>query len=72
MAYYPQPCDSYFIESYDERGRFYRDEMRDRERQAKRQKQNAIADQLSSIATQEFREDHLRQMEMLEVKSLAI
>ena len=70
MAYYQQPCDSYFVEAYDDRGRFHRDEMRDRDRQAKRQKQVDMAEQLSSIASQEHRNDHLRQMEIMEVERL--
>ena len=67
MAYYPQPCDSYFVESHDTRDRRFRDQIREQERQAKRQTQVAIAEQLSDIASQEYRDDHLQQMEKLEV-----
>ena len=70
MAYYPQRCDSYFVEAHDDRERRYRDELREQERLAKRQMQIAIAEQLSDIASQEYRDDHLRQMEKLEVKRL--
>ena len=68
MAYYPHQCDSYFVESHDDRERRFRDDIREQERQAKRQMQVAIAEQLSDIASQEYREDHLRQMEQMEVK----
>ncbi|KAL9130671.1 MAG: hypothetical protein Q9217_001198 [Psora testacea] len=70
MAYYPQPCDSYFVESHDGRERRFRDEMREQERQAKRQVQAAIAEQLSDIASHEYRDDHLRKMEEMEVETL--
>ena len=70
MAYYPQHCDSYFVESHDDRERRYRDEIREQERLAKRQMQVAIAEQLSDIASQEYRDDHLKQMEKQEVKRL--
>ncbi|KAG8533033.1 uncharacterized protein KY384_001816 [Bacidia gigantensis] len=70
MAYYPQPCDTFFVESHDDRGRRYRDEMREQERQAKRQIQLTIAEQLSEIASHEYRYDHLIQMEKLEWETL--
>ncbi|KAL9102507.1 MAG: hypothetical protein Q9163_002342 [Psora crenata] len=70
MAYYPQPCDSYFVESHDDRERRFRDDMREQERQAKRQMQVAIAEQLSDLASHEYRDDHIRQMEQMESETL--
>ena len=70
MVHYPQPCDSYFVESHDGRERRFRDEMREHDRQAKRQTQVALAEQLSNIASHEYRDDHLRHMEQMEVRHL--
>lgn len=70
MAYYPKACDSYFVESHDDRDRRFRDHIREQERQAKRQTQVAIAEHLSDLASHEYRDDHLRQMEKLEVNYL--
>ena len=67
MAYYPQQCDSYFVESHDDRERRFRDEIREQERQAKHQTQVGIAEHLSDLASQEYRHDHLLQMEKMEV-----
>ena len=72
MACYPQPCDSYFVESHDDRERSLRDEIREHERQAKRQVQVAIAEHLSDLASHEYRDDHLRHMEQMEVNRLCL
>ena len=45
-----------------------RDGIREQERQLKRRKQAAIAEELSMIASDEYREDHLEHMELMEVK----
>ena len=47
-----------------------RDSIREQERQLKRQKQAAIAEELSMIASDEYREDHLEHMEAMEVNGL--
>ena len=67
MAYYPQQCDSYFVDCDGDRGRRYRDLLREEERQAKRSVQVAIAEHLSNIDSKEYRSDHLRAMEEMEV-----
>ena len=71
MAYYQQTCDSYFVESHDDREKRYLEEAKERERFAKRQAQLAIADELSQLASQEYRADILSHMEYMEVKHLA-
>lgn len=70
MAYYRQPCDSYFVENHDDRERRFREEVREHERFAKRQKQLAIAEKLSRLASCELREDILEHMEDMEVRRL--
>ena len=60
-------CDSYFVESHEDMDRRRRDEMRARERDAKKRLQLKIAEQLSAKASQEFRAEHIQQMELLEV-----
>ena len=69
MAYYPQQCDSYFVECDGDRGRRYRDLIREEERQAKRSVQVAIAEHLSNVDSNEYRSDHLRAMEKMEVSA---
>lgn len=71
MAYYQQPCDSYFVESHDDRETRYRQQMRERESHTKRQMQLAIADELSQQASYEYRSQILEHMEMMEVNHLA-
>ena len=71
MAYYPQQCDSYFVDCDGDRGRRYRDLLREEERQAKRSVQVAIAEHLSNIDSNEYRSDHLRAMEEMEVSSIS-
>ncbi len=67
MAYYQQPCNSYFAECHEDREREHRDQVRDYERRAKRQTQVAIAEDLSRLASDEYREDILTHMEKMEV-----
>ena len=62
-------CDSYFIESHDDQERRLREEKRERERQFKRQIQVTKAEDLSRLASEEYRADHLQQMEIMEVRS---
>ena len=68
MAYYSQHRGNYFDDSHDDQERIMRDGIREQERQLKRRKQAAIAEELSMIASDEYREDHLEHMESMEVK----
>ena len=68
MAYFSQPRGSYFDDSHDAQERIMRDGIREQERQLKRRKQAAIAEELSMIASDEYRDDHLEHMESMEVK----
>lgn len=72
MAYYQQTCDSYFVESHEDREKRFRDEVRARERFAKRQTQLAIAEELSQLASQEYESEILHHMEAMEVKRHAL
>ena len=67
MNRYRQPCDSYFIESHTDYDQQYREELREREKYFKRQRQLHIAENLSELASVEYREDILRHMEHMEV-----
>ena len=68
MAYYQQTCDSYFVENHDDKEMRFREEMRERENFDKRQTQLAIAEELSQLASYEYRDDVLSHMEDMEVK----
>lgn len=70
MAYYHQPCDSYFVESHEDRELRFRDEFREREKFAKRQTQLAIAEELSQLASHAYKSAHLQHMVNMEVKAL--
>ena len=67
MAFFRQPCDSYFVEGHEDNQRRFRDEIREREKFAKQQTQRAIAEDLSRLTSYEYREDILSQMEKIEV-----
>ena len=69
MAYFAKPCDSYFVESHDNHERIIREGIRERERQKKCQTQAAIAEELSLMTSDEYREDVLQHMETMEVCS---
>lgn len=71
MAYYAQPCESYFVESHDSRERLVREGTRERERQKKQQTQAAIAEELSVLTSDEYRDDVQLHMESMEVKRLS-
>ena len=71
MAYYQQTCDSYFVDSHEDRERRFRDEVREHERVAKRQTQLTIAEELSQLASHEYQADILQHMENMEVNRLA-
>lgn len=67
MAYYHQSCDSYFVESQEDHERMFREKYRKGEQQRNRDIQRSIADELSQLASEEYREDILKHMEKMEV-----
>ena len=72
MAYYKQPCDSYFTESHGDHGARLREEVRERDAHLKRQTQLAIAEDLSQLAGYEYGDCIQRHMEHMEVKPLVL
>lgn len=71
MACYSQPYDSgYFVESHNDHDWQYREQLRDRERLAKMQTQRDIGSHMSYLASLEYGDDHLRHMEIMEVRRL--
>ncbi len=72
MAYIHGTCDSYFVESYEDRGHSYREILRERERHVKQQTQLAIAEELSQLVSAEYYQEVLETMEGMEVKRLSI
>ena len=67
MAYCPRSYDDYFVESYDDHGKPYRENAKVQEQQKKREIQCAIAEELSQLASEEYRDDILSHMEKMEV-----
>ena len=67
MASYRPTCDSFFEESYDDAGRIQRAHALEQNRCFKREKQIAIAEELSELAKAEYQEDFLSHMEQMEV-----
>ena len=65
-------CDSYFVESHEDQERRRRDDIRECERQRKRNTQVALAQHLSDLASQEYRDEHLREMEKMEVGTMLL
>ena len=72
MAYYKQPCDSYFVDSHDDHELRFREEIREREAHVKRQTQLAIAEDLSQLAIYEYGDCIQQHMEDMEVKRHAL
>ncbi|KAL8949687.1 MAG: hypothetical protein Q9222_004228 [Ikaeria aurantiellina] len=71
MAYQSRPpCDSYFVESHNERSRAVRDEIKEQEAYVKRQTQIAIAQNLSEMDSQEYGAEILQHMEQMEMETL--
>ena len=70
MAYYRNQCDSYFVESHEDQDKRFREELRERDRRQKWQTQLAIAEDLSQLASCEYRVDILQHMETMEVRRL--
>jgi hypothetical protein len=61
------PCDSYFVESVDDG--LYAQRAREREhlRQAARQRQRELAEDLSRVTSEDYQEEILAHMEHIEV-----
>ena len=70
MAHYHSLCDSYFVESHEDQELRFREELRERDRRRKWERQLNIAEELSQLASREYRDDVLQHMEMMEVKRL--
>ena len=71
MAYYHQQCDTYFVESSDPSQYELEENTRALERHFKKQRQLALAEELSELAQDEYQDDHLRHMEVMEVCSIS-
>lgn len=67
MAYCPQPYDDYFVESYDNRGKTFREKLKQDGQRRKREIQYSIAEELSQLASDEYRDDILSHMVKTEV-----
>lgn len=72
MAFYRQPCESYFVEDHEESQRRIRQIQREQQKIVNRQKQQDIADELNRQASSEYGLDILRTMERLEVSRSVI
>ena len=70
MAFYPNQCESYFVESHEDQELRFREELRERDRRQKWETQLAIAEDLSQLTSREFGDDVLQHMETMEVKRL--
>ncbi|KAL8646035.1 MAG: hypothetical protein Q9226_007040 [Calogaya cf. arnoldii] len=71
MPYQTRPtCDSYFVESHEERARAIREEEREHEKYFKRQTQKAIGHNLSEMDSEAYGADILSHMEKMEVETL--
>ncbi|KAI4189726.1 MAG: hypothetical protein L6R41_001278 [Letrouitia leprolyta] len=64
-------CDSYFVEGCDDPARAIREETREREKMVKKKIQQAIGENMSELASDEYGVDILQHMERMEVCSLA-
>lgn len=68
MAYCHPLYDDFFVEPCDDRGRSFRGSARLEEQQRKREIQFEIAEELSQLASDEYRDDILMHMEKMEVR----
>lgn len=69
MPYQTRPtCDSYFVESHEERARAIREQEREHEKYYKRQTQKAIGQNLSDMDNEAYGADILSHMEKMEVR----
>lgn len=71
MACYPQPCDSYFVETQEDVERRYRDSIREQQRRVNRQRQLGIAEELSATTSAEYRRDVIEHTEKMEVRNIS-
>lgn len=69
MAYINQTYNTYFFESHEEHERMFRERYRKGEQQKNREIQAIIAEDLSQLASAEYRDDILKHMEQMEVRS---
>lgn len=72
MAYYSRPCESYFVESHEDHERLFREKCVQEHEHRNREVQFAIAEELSQLASEEYRDDILTHMEKMEVKNLDV
>ncbi|KAL8801175.1 MAG: hypothetical protein Q9200_007022 [Gallowayella weberi] len=71
MAYLVRPtCDSYFVESHEDRARAIREEEREHRRYINRQTQIAIGENLSEMDSEAYGTDILSHMEKMELETL--
>lgn len=68
MAYLKQGCDAYYFESHEEHERMFRDRYKRGEQQKNQEIQGIIAEDLSQLASAEYRDDILKHMEKMEVR----
>lgn len=66
-------CDSYFVESHDDDEGIYARAAAERERQrgVAKLRQKALAEELSHGTSNEYRNDILRHMEVMEVREIS-
>ena len=64
-----QPCDSYFVESFDDAALPSQMDPRERARMIARERQLGIAQELSRLTGEEYQDDVLQHMEHMEVWS---
>lgn len=72
MAQFRPSCESYFVESHDERGRPTRNDRLEYIRRINLLTQGAIATELSQQARDDYLDDILHHMEKMEVSSLDV
>jgi len=63
-----QPCDSYFVESYEDNMFATRANAKERLRLIARERQLAIAEEMSRMVSEEYQDDILKHMTQMEVK----
>lgn len=66
-----QPCDSFFVETYDQEFAGPRLDPKEHARLVARERQYAIADNLSRLTSEEYQEDilaHMLQMDVSDAK----
>ena len=68
MAYMKPNCDIHFFEPHEEHEKIFRDRYRKGEQQRNREIQAIIAEDLSQLASAEYRDDILKHMEKMEVR----